>query len=117
MTFFSPRSMLRIPEEARMKIANDVCELIGRTPLVRLNRVAEGVSATILVKLESQNPAASVKDRIGLAMIEEAEAAGLIEPSLPRGRGPGLSLHVPRETLRLACRNTSLLAICSNQHR
>jgi cysteine synthase A len=63
-----------------MKIANSVTELIGRTPLVRLNRVAASVSPTIVAKLESQNPANSVKDRIGLAMIEAAEKAGELTP-------------------------------------
>ena len=63
-----------------MKIANHITELIGRTPLVRLGRVKDGVSADLVAKLESQNPAASVKDRIGLAMIEVAERKGEIEP-------------------------------------
>jgi cysteine synthase A len=63
-----------------MRIAESVIELIGDTPLVRLNRVARGVNAQIVAKLESQNPAASVKDRIGLAMIEAAERDGRIAP-------------------------------------
>ncbi len=63
-----------------MKIANDVTELIGNTPLVRIRKLALGAGAEILAKLEFHNPAHSVKDRIGLAMIEAAEAAGRIGP-------------------------------------
>jgi cysteine synthase len=59
-----------------MKIASNVTELIGNTPLVRLNRLAAGIAGTIAVKLEFYNPAHSVKDRIALAMLDAAQAAG-----------------------------------------
>jgi cysteine synthase A len=60
------------------KIYNSVTEMIGGTPLLRLNRIAEGAGGTVLLKMESMNPLSSVKDRIGLSMIEDAERRGMI---------------------------------------
>jgi cysteine synthase len=65
-----------------MRIAHNITELVGATPLIQLNKIpqSEGVQAKIVLKLESMNPAASVKDRIGVSMIREAEKEGLIHP-------------------------------------
>jgi cysteine synthase A len=73
----SPRN-----EEEQMKIADDITQLIGNTPLVKLKRLSDETGATIVAKLESFNPGGSVKDRIGLSMIEAAEAAGAITPGV-----------------------------------
>ena len=63
-----------------MAVYNNITELVGNTPLVRLNKITDGAAATVLLKLEFFNPASSVKDRIALAMIEDAEARGILHP-------------------------------------
>ena len=62
-----------------MKIADSIIDLVGRTPMVRLNRLTEGIDCEIIVKLESQNPGGSVKDRLGYALIDATEKSGLID--------------------------------------
>jgi cysteine synthase A len=61
-------------------IYTDITQAYGRTPLVRLNRIAEGVGATVLAKLEFYNPGSSVKDRLGIALVDAAEASGQLQP-------------------------------------
>jgi cysteine synthase len=72
------KRIMSVDEKATIRIANDATQLIGNTPLVRLNRVTEGAAGDVVAKLEFYNPAHSVKDRIGVSMIDAAEKAGKI---------------------------------------
>jgi len=63
-----------------MRIGQDITQIVGNTPLVKLNRLTDGLHATVVMKMESLNPLGSVKDRIGVSMINEAEKQGLIKP-------------------------------------
>lgn len=91
-----------------MRIANDVTELIGNTPLVRIRRMAQGAGADLTAKLEFYNPAHSVKDRIGWAMIEAAEQAGKIGPNTiivePTSGNTGIALAMVCAARGYRCR-------------
>ncbi len=91
-----------------MKIAKDITELVGATPLVRLSRLGAGTRGEVVAKLESRNPANSVKDRIGLAMIEAAERDGLARPGVttivePTSGNTGIALAFVAAVKGYAC--------------
>jgi cysteine synthase A len=90
-----------------MKIADDVTALVGHTPLVRINRLAAGLPGKIVAKLEFFNPANSVKDRIGVAMIEAAEASGALKPGMtvvePTSGNTGIALAMVCAAKGYAC--------------
>ncbi|HEU5288012.1 MAG TPA: pyridoxal-phosphate dependent enzyme, partial [Candidatus Limnocylindria bacterium] len=92
-----------------MNVAPDVLALVGNTPLVRLSRIARGLRPTILAKMEHLNPGGSVKDRIGLRMIEDAERRGLLRPGgtivepTSGNTGVGLALAAAIRGYRLVC--------------
>ena len=79
-----------------MKIHNDITETVGGTPLVSLNRMARGLPAAVAVKLEFFNPLSSVKDRIGVSMVEEGERQGKLRPGMtsvePTSGNTGIAL-------------------------
>ncbi len=83
---------------------NNILEAVGRTPLVRLNRINQGLKPQIYVKAEFTNPGGSVKDRIGISMIDEAEKKGLLKPGgtiiegTSGNTGMGLALAIPKPT-------------------
>ncbi len=90
-----------------MQISNSVIELVGNTPLVRLNSVTEGIAATVLAKVEYLNPGGSVKDRIALRMIEDAEKSGALQPGgtivEPTSGNTGIGLAIVAQTRGYSC--------------
>ena len=90
-----------------MQVANSLIDLVGNTPLVRLNRVTEGIAATVLAKVEYFNPGGSVKDRIALRMIEDAEASGALKPGgtivEPTSGNTGVGLAIVAQTRGYSC--------------
>ena len=65
-----------------MRIAEDITKLVGNTPLVRINKLADALPGRVVAKLESFNPLSSVKDRIAVSMVEEAEKLGVLKPGV-----------------------------------
>src|SRR6266542_400539 len=98
-----------MPSIASMAIAPDILSLVGNTPLVRLSRLGRGLRPTLVAKLEMLNPGGSIKDRIGLAMIEDAERRGLLRPGgtivepTSGNTGVGLAMAAALRGYRLIC--------------
>ena len=92
-----------------MKIYNNILETIGNTPLVRLNKVTKNIKATVLAKVETTNPGNSVKDRMAIKMIEDAEASGVLKPGgtiiegTSGNTGMGLALGAIIKGYKLIC--------------
>ena len=90
-----------------MQVANSLIDLVGNTPLVRLNRVTEGIAATVLAKVEYFNPGGSVKDRIAVRMIEDAERSGALQPGgtivEPTSGNTGVGLAIVAQTRGYSC--------------
>jgi cystathionine beta-synthase len=90
-----------------VQVANSLIDLVGNTPLVRLNRVTAGIAATVLAKVEYFNPGGSVKDRIALRMIEDAEASGALKPGgtivEPTSGNTGVGLAIVAQTRGYSC--------------
>src|SRR5690554_8201524 len=92
-----------------MKIYNNILETIGNTPLVRLNKITKDVEATVLAKVETTNPGNSVKDRMAVKMVEDAEKAGLLKPGgtiiegTSGNTGMGLALVAIIKGYKLIC--------------
>ncbi len=90
-----------------MQVANSMIDLVGNTPLVRLNHVAEGIAATVLAKVEYFNPGGSVKDRIAVRMIEDAERSGALRPGgtivEPTSGNTGVGLAIAAQTRGYTC--------------
>ena len=90
-----------------MQVAHSMIDLVGNTPLVRLNRVTDGIAATVLAKVEYFNPGGSVKDRIALRMIEDAERSGALQPGgtivEPTSGNTGVGLAIVAQTRGYSC--------------
>src|SRR5260370_32956731 len=84
------------------RIYNDIVETVGRTPLVRLNKVTDGVPATILLKCEFFNPLGTVKDRIGMSMIEDAARRGILNKNTVIIEPTSANTGIPREFVAAA---------------
>ncbi len=91
-----------------MQVHGSILELIGNTPIIRLNKVSKGLKATLLAKMESLNPGGSVKDRVGIAMLEDAEKRGVLRPGAtiiePTSGNTGMGLALAAVVLGLVVR-------------